>query len=849
MWWHFFELEPSAALRRFCWLRNTGNGSDVRAFSALPCSLTAKLAQRSGNNRNNRGLLLSGALFAGALMAAIVTMAGLAHGQPAPESPPVASEETPAAAIPLADLVTESESLSEVIRDIRADLSADRIIEEVAQRLPAITREIDGRLRENRKIVAQNPSIEMLSGFEGEWSRLRRELATLNSVLTDRINKLERAVVQLEGRAKTWNQTLAAAKESSAPVEVLGRLEEVITELRQGRREVEKQRARALTVQSRVGVQDSRVADALMSIREAREKALDRLFLPDTPPIWSLAPSSSTVQDLRTETVNSFFRQWGALRAYAERQTMRFVLAVVVLVVLAAAFFWLRKRMRRLEAEAAAPTRAARAFEAPVAAALLLVLIGSRWIFPEAPRLLWAILGALALVPSVIILRRFMSSDLYPVLYALVAFFVLDRVRTLAAAIEFLPRLLFLAQMAGVIAFSLWIARSVGRTPSSTPQGARPRQMISMAGYVALAISSAAFIANVFGYVTLANLLGNALLQSAYLALILYAIVEVFDGLVTVALSSPPFALLGTISRHRALWRRRIQRALLLLAVILWVLAVLQRLMLRDKLFAAVHRFLTAELSFGSIQISLGDVLAFAITVWAAFLISRFVRCLLDEDIYPRVRLKRGLSYAISNTLHYLILLVGFFLAVAALGFDMTRVTILAGAFSVGVGFGLQNVFNNFVSGLILLFERPINIGDVVQIEDASGVVERIGVRASIIRATNGSEIIMPNGKLISERLINWTLSSHRHGIELPIGVAQGTDPGRVIALLERTAAGHPLVTGDPPPQALVVKLGADSLDFELRAWTDHSEQWMQIRSELAIAISSALGAEKITLR
>lgn len=107
----------------------------------------------------------------------------------------------------------------------------------------------------------------------------------------------------------------------------------------------------------------------------------------------------------------------------------------------------------------------------------------------------------------------------------------------------------------------------------------------------------------------------------------------------------------------------------------------------------------------------------------------------------------------------------------------------------------------------------------------------------------------MPNGKLISERLINWTLSSRQHGIELPIAVAQGTDPGKVIALFERTAAGHPLITGDPPPQALVVKLGPDSVGFELRAWTDHSEQWMQIRSELAIAISSALTAEKIAIR
>jgi small-conductance mechanosensitive channel len=286
-----------------------------------------------------------------------------------------------------------------------------------------------------------------------------------------------------------------------------------------------------------------------------------------------------------------------------------------------------------------------------------------------------------------------------------------------------------------------------------------------------------------------------------------------------------------------------------ILAALFWLVAVLQRLLLRDRLFAAGYEFLTREISFGSIRISPGDVLAFGITVWAAFLVSRFARFLLDEEVYPRVRLKRGLSYAISNTLHYLILLVGFFLAVAALGFDMTQVTILAGAFSVGVGFGLQNVFNNFISGLILLFERPINIGDVVQIEDASGVVERIGVRASIIRTTNGSEIIMPNGKLISERLVNWTLSSRQHGIELPIAIAQGTDPGKVIGLLERTAAGHPSITGDPPPQALVVKLGPDSLGFELRAWTNHSEQWMQIRSELAVAVSAALAAEKIAIR
>jgi small-conductance mechanosensitive channel len=150
---------------------------------------------------------------------------------------------------------------------------------------------------------------------------------------------------------------------------------------------------------------------------------------------------------------------------------------------------------------------------------------------------------------------------------------------------------------------------------------------------------------------------------------------------------------------------------------------------------------------------------------------------------------------------------------------------------------------------LILLFERPINIGDIIQIDDGSGVVEHIGVRASIIRMSNGSEVIMPNGKLISERLVNWTLSGRRYGVELPVTVGRGPDPQKVIGLLERTAATHPLVSNDDPPQALVVKLGPDALGFELRAWTEHAEQWMQIRSELAIAINAALAAENIAIR
>src|SRR5262249_19285664 len=133
---------------------------------------------------------------------------------------------------------------------------------------------------------------------------------------------------------------------------------------------------------------------------------------------------------------------------------------------------------------------------------------------------------------------------------------------------------------------------------------------------------------------------------------------------------------------------------------------------------------------------------------------------LLQEEIYHRFQLARGPAYAVSTLVHYVVLLVGFYVAIAALGADMTKFAILAGAFGVGAGFGLQNVFNNFFSGLILLFERPVQVGDLIQVGDQTGVVRRIGIRASIIALDDKSQLIIPNGQLISEKVTNRTFSS-----------------------------------------------------------------------------------------
>jgi small-conductance mechanosensitive channel len=221
-----------------------------------------------------------------------------------------------------------------------------------------------------------------------------------------------------------------------------------------------------------------------------------------------------------------------------------------------------------------------------------------------------------------------------------------------------------------------------------------------------------------------------------------------------------------------------------------------------------------------------------------------------DSDILAAVNwaITNQAAYAISTILHYLILVLGVLIAVAAAGLNLDRLALLAGGFGVGVGFGLQNVVNNFISGLILLFERPIQVGDTVQIGGITGEIRRIGIRSSTVRTAEGAEVILPNGTLISDPLTNWTSSSRMRQITLTVSVPSDSSPETVIDTLRTVAAGHRFVLGAPAPTALYAGFSDNALNFQFDAWTDRFAEWGTIRSELGMAITKAFAERGINL-
>jgi small-conductance mechanosensitive channel len=248
------------------------------------------------------------------------------------------------------------------------------------------------------------------------------------------------------------------------------------------------------------------------------------------------------------------------------------------------------------------------------------------------------------------------------------------------------------------------------------------------------------------------------------------------------------------------------------------------------------------SVTVGDVTITLKAVLSALAVIALTWLVTKLVRFLLEHELLPRFHLRTGVPVAISTIAGYVLVVTGFVLAMAALGIDLTRVTLLAGAVGVGVGFGLQNVVNNFASGLILMLERPINVGDQIDVGGVMGEVKRIGVRSSTIRTFQGAEVIVPNADLAGKQVTNWTLSDRARRYEIDVGVAYGSDPARVLRLLEAAAGSVPEVQKKPAPRALFTGFGQSSLDFRLYAWVESVDIGLEAQNALRMAILKTLG-------
>jgi len=241
---------------------------------------------------------------------------------------------------------------------------------------------------------------------------------------------------------------------------------------------------------------------------------------------------------------------------------------------------------------------------------------------------------------------------------------------------------------------------------------------------------------------------------------------------------------------------------------------------LRDVL-AQIREFLEIPLvKLGGAPVTLWAILQLVVLVVLLFYLSGKLRTWIVEQFLTRTRMEMGARQATGSIIRYTVIAIGFIVILQTAGIDLTALNVLAGAVGIGVGFGLQNIVNNFVSGIIILFERPIKVGDRIVVGAVEGDVVHIGGRSTTVVTNDNITIIVPNSKFITEDVVNWSHNERMVRFRIPVSVAYGSDVQQVERLLLEVAANNPDVLEKPTPGVRLMEFGDSGLNFELRVWS-----------------------------
>ena len=682
----------------------------------------------------------------------------------------------------------------------------------------------------------------------------RQEMLRQDALLARWSSKLE-SVVQatygsqkdLERMAAVWKLTEQQAKAEGAGASIVERTQQVRGEVDDLQKRVKQRLERLLAAQERVGSLRIRIMGWLSAADKADAVRERQLFEIEARPIWAALARKEPGREFGEQLSRLVQHNASALAAFfrEEGTGLLWVLAVFVgvgiAVVLASRRFAARAAV---DPELGAP---AEVLAHPISAGMLVALSLTSWLLPRAPAAFAELVLMVMLAPFLVMVRNLLAPELRTPLYGFSMLFAVSRLGALVPEYSLPGRLLMLVVAVVGLYGASRLLRKDARWPVAVQRSAR-RAKVRVAVWVLAGLIAAGLVGNIVGNVSMGRLLVDGALSMAMIALLLAAVSKVIAALVAGGMRMPDVRRAFVEPGDAERFAERSAALIDLLAIALWLAGTLKVFHVYDFVRDSIVAVLGARLKFGGIDVSLGDVGAFGLTLWLAVVLARLLRIVLEARLDKQGRLPAGVPIAISKTVAYTVVAVGFLMAILASGMDVTRFTVILGTLSVGIGFGLQNVVNNFVSGLILLYERPIRVGDVIDVGTAMGTVTHIGIRSSTVSTFQGAEVVLPNSILVSNQLTNWTLSNHLRRVEIDVGVAYGSDVAKVQEILLAAALSDAAVLGDPPPVALFTGLGDSALNFQLRFWTAQFDRYLAVASDVRAAVVARLDAAGISI-
>ncbi len=678
-------------------------------------------------------------------------------------------------------------------------------------------------------------SVRRLESLQRHWLLYERAVAQTRAELAQAINAKSEDLADLADRRAAWQAT--GQTPGRAPA-LLERVDELIARIDDAEKLLSAPLAKLLDLGRTGSALAAQVQQGVTTVSRKVEDQDRRLVVMDAPPLWLALGDTQSLEPVSVGLSRSLEIELAFASDYDAANARWLPALAVGAVLLLPVMVWLRRRARLLVAAGEADEPSMRALSQPWAAWLLLILLGAIAYDIQGPGVRQEAVMLLAWVPVLALVQRRVLALVGPWAYLSAVFYFVNTVASLLLGHQLLYRGFLLTLnllMLLTLAWNISLARRSATDEARSIQG----RALTLLAWVASAVLLASAGSNVLGNISLATMLTSALLDSSYAALALYAGSTVLVALFRVLVSRPMLSRIA--GRHAGSLIPLAARLGRMLMVVAWLVYALQSFRVFRPLYAALVAVLTYQFQLGLLSLSLGSIAAFAAAIWAAFWLARTIRLVLAEDLLPSLALPRGVGNSISTLSYYSVLFLGLLAALAAAGVQIGQLALVFGALGVGIGFGLQDVVKNFVSGLILMFERPIQPGDVVEVAGMTGRVRDIGMRATIVTTFEGAEVVVPNGMLLADKLVNWTLRGTRRRIDINVSTSYAVVPQRTIDLLVGIARKVQGIATSPAPVAILTGLAPGALEFNLRAWTTDRADWLLVRSDLAVEVQNGL--------
>ena len=768
----------------------------------------------------------------------LVVQVFFAVGLKSQENQPLDSVLAQVRAISMAEISVQATSLGSSLAEERKILLSEDEKTKYDEQVDSVLARYDAIMEDPRQKRFEEINTRELETLKNEWRNVYVKMEQTQKEMTSRVEGFENKKASLQVTLWQWNLTLDQAENENATQAVLEQIkytinaiEGVITELNENS---------GFLQEDLVKVSEKLISsnEIVRTLEVLLDESTIQRFRFDKPVIWK---DSLYVRDTTIAEPGYFGANMPAVKSFladnSRKLQVHLAFFIIISVVLISLFRRLQKNVAKKDEKYVARTRIL--MSKPMAVSLLITFTITLFFYDNIPQAIRSLNAVLILVPMTLLISHNIRQAFRKYIYFLLVFVLLMVLHDITYKEDLFNRLLMLLVCSGSFVSIIFMIRD--RSIQELASENISRRILYNLLYVIGTMFGIAILANIFGGVFIAEYFGISTLYSIVIAVLVLALSQVVNGILIMIIYSKGISSLTVIKNFGPTVEKRLTGLVALAALTIWFITVLKEFKINDDVFGWFNRVFVEPINVGSTQISLLNIILFFFIIWLTITITRIITFFLEGDVFTRLKLKKGVPGAISLMLRITLITIGFLIAIAAAGVKMEKLTLLLGAFGVGIGFGLQNIINNLISGIILAFERPINEGDIIEVGTLMGIVKEIGIRASVIKTYDGSEVIVPNGNLISNELINWTLSDQRRRGEVRMGVAYGTDPQKVLDLLLEAAGSNERVLEDPKPWAIFLGFGESSLNFRLLFWIAEADTRLTIQSEVTIKVNQML--------